>query len=211
MQIALYDIEKKEVGTMDVPDRLFKTEWKPDLVHQAIVTQQANSRQRTALVKNRGDVRGGGRKPWKQKGTGRARHGSIRSPLWIGGGVTHGPTAERSFEKKINKKMKMIALLSLMSKKFSDGKLFVIEGISGETMSKTKDFQTQTKKLREGSKSALLVTSSADKKVFLASRNVPKVFCVSAKSLSVVDTAQPETVFITKQAIPELLTRYGTI
>jgi|SRR3990167_512806 len=208
MKVPIYNLEKKQTEEITVSDGLFNVAWKPALVQQAIVTQLANNRQKTAKTKDRSEVRGGGKKPWRQKGTGRARHGSIRSPIWIGGGVTHGPIAEKSYEKKINKKMRVAALLSLMSKKFSDGKVLVLEGITPETFSKTKELSTKTKNLRTEFGSIMVVTSSKDKKVFLAARNVPKLTCVAAKSLSIVDVARPNALFITKQAIPELTSHF---
>jgi large subunit ribosomal protein L4 len=208
MQITVYNLEQKETEKMDVPDALFGVSWKPELVKQAIVAQQANAREKSAHVKDRGEVRGGGKKPWKQKGTGRARHGSIRSPLWIGGGVTHGPTAERSFEKKINKKMRLGALLSLLSHKFNQGNVLVVEGIGAESMAKSKDVAAKTKTLREKFGTIAFVTGKEDKKIFLASRNIPKVSCIAAKSLNVADLAKPKGVIIAKQAIPEIVEHF---
>lgn len=208
MNIPVYNLQKEKISDMNVPDVLFGATWKPLLVEQAIITQQANSRQKTALVKGRGDVRGGGKKPWKQKGTGRARHGSIRSPLWIGGGVTHGPTAERTFEKKINRKMRWGALCSLISKKYKEGTLILVDGISPDTHGKTGVLSKDTQILRKELGSIALITSSRDKKLFLASRNIPKFFCIAARSLNVVDVARPKGVIVTTQAIQELMAHY---
>lgn len=210
MQVSIIDIEKKKTGEAEVPKQLFETPWKPELVHQAIVAQQANNRQKTAKVKNRGEVRGGGKKPWKQKGTGRARHGSIRSPLWIGGGVTHGPTAERNFSVKINKKMKTVALFSLLSKRFAEGKVFVMEGIGGEAYKKTKELAKHAAKIKELGKTVLIVTPSSEKNVFIGSRNMHAVSCISAKSLNIVDIAKPSAVIISSQALPEIVHHYIT-
>ena len=115
--------------TVELPDRIFGLKWNADLVHQVVTSQTANQRQSVAHVKNRAEVRGGGKKPWRQKGTGRARHGSIRSPIWKGGGVTHGPTKERVFTKKINKKMAKKALYTVLSAKARDGEIILMENL----------------------------------------------------------------------------------
>lgn len=119
-----------EIGKVKIPERLFGVRWNADLVHQVAESMRANKRTNTASVKDRGDVRGGGRKPWRQKGTGKARHGSSRSPLWAGGGVTHGPTPERDYGKKINRKMKTRALLTVLSQKFRDGEVILVDELS---------------------------------------------------------------------------------
>src|SRR3989344_962931 len=162
LETTIYNIKGKEAGKILLPERVFGLKWNSDLVHQVVTSMESSARTNVAHTKNRGDVSGGGKKPWKQKGTGRARHGSIRSPLLIGGGVTHGPTAERSYEKKINKKMKLTALLSLISKKFKDGKIFIMDGISPETFSKTKEVFSKTASLRKEFGSVGIVTSSQD-------------------------------------------------
>jgi len=130
MKAELYDNSAKVKGDIDLPDRVFAAKWNPDLVKQALDAQLANSREPLAHAKGRGEVRGGGKKPWRQKGTGRARHGSIRSPIWRGGGVAHGPTNEKIFAVKINKKMKQAAIFSALSKKLADGELKVVESLA---------------------------------------------------------------------------------
>lgn len=130
MDSKLYNQEGKEVGTIELPVALFDLKWNADLVHQVVLAMQSNSRANTAQVKTRADVRGGGKKPWKQKGTGRARHGSIRSPIWKGGGVTHGPTTERNYERGINAKMKTRALLTVLSQKRRDGELVFLDKLN---------------------------------------------------------------------------------
>ena len=116
MKINIYNLKKEKAGEIELSDRIFGVKWNADLVHQALNTQLANRRQPWAHAKDRAEVSGGGKKPWKQKGTGRARHGSIRSPLWIGGGATFGPSKERNFAKKINIKMKRLAIFSVLSR-----------------------------------------------------------------------------------------------
>ncbi len=130
MKSSLYNQEGKKIGDLALPEELFNLPWNADLVHQVVVAMQSNQRFNTAQAKGRGEVRGGGKKPWKQKGTGRARHGSSRSPIWRGGGVTHGPTTERNYQKKINAKMKTKALLTTLSQKQRDGELLFVDSLS---------------------------------------------------------------------------------
>ena len=129
MQVKVYNQTGKEMGTMELPSGVFGLKWNADLVHQVVTSQMANMRVHTAKTKDRREVRGGGRKPWRQKGTGRARHGSIRSPLWKGGGVTHGPLTQKNFKKKINKKMAKKALFTVLSAKAHDGEIVVIDNL----------------------------------------------------------------------------------
>ena len=130
MKSSLYNQEGKKIGDLALPEELFNLPWNADLVHQVVVAMQSNQRANTAEAKGRGEVRGGGKKPWKQKGTGRARHGSSRSPIWRGGGVTHGPTTLRNYQKKINAKMKIKALLTTLSQKQRDGELLFVDNLN---------------------------------------------------------------------------------
>jgi len=127
MKVSVYDQQGKEIGTTLLPKEIFDVKLNPDLVHQVATSQMANRRQVIAHTKDRGEVRGGGKKPWRQKGTGRARHGSIRSPLWKGGGVTFGPTKERNFKKIIPKKMKRKALFMVLSAKAKENLLIILD------------------------------------------------------------------------------------
>lgn len=130
MEANVYNQEGKKVNTVTLPEAIFSERWNPDLVHQVVVSMESNRRRSTASVKDRSDVRGGGKKPWRQKGTGRARHGSRRSPIWVGGGVTHGPSNEKNYQKKINKKMRAKALMSVLSKKFRDNEVMFVDSFS---------------------------------------------------------------------------------
>jgi large subunit ribosomal protein L4 len=130
METAIYNQKGKEQGKLKLPEAVFAAHWNADLVHQVVLAMQSNARVGTAQVKDRSAVRGGGRKPWKQKGTGRARHGSRRSPIWVGGGVTHGPSTERDHSKKVNKKMKAKALYSVLSKKLVDNEILFVDTLS---------------------------------------------------------------------------------
>lgn len=138
METQIYNQKGKSVGKLALPESIFGVAWNGDLVHQVVTAMQANARTPVAHTKNRGEVRGGGRKPWKQKGTGRARHGSSRSPIWKGGGITHGPRNEKSYEQKINKKMRAKALYTVLSEKLRKGQLIFVEELALKNI-KTKD------------------------------------------------------------------------
>lgn len=139
MKTSIYDHKGKELRSIDLPSEIFGLGWNADLVHQVVVGMQSNARANTAHTKDRSEVRGGGRKPWRQKGTGQARHGSKRSPLWVGGGVTFGPRNERNYDKKINTKMRKKALLVALSQKLRDGQILFVDSI--EATGKTKDMK----------------------------------------------------------------------
>ena len=138
LEAQIYTVAGKASGTVSLPAEVFGAKWNADLVHQVVLGMQANARHAIAHTKFRGEVAGGGKKPWKQKGTGRARHGSRRSPIWVGGGTTHGPRSERDYSVKINRKMRVAALTSLLSRKFKDGEVIFVDTLSFGTP-KTKD------------------------------------------------------------------------
>ncbi len=138
METQIYNQKGKAVGKLNVPESVFGLSWNGDLVHQVVTAMQANARTPVAHTKTRGEVRGGGRKPWKQKGTGRARHGSTRSPIWKGGGITHGPRNDKSYEQKINKKMRTAALYTVLSEKLRKGQILFVEELALKNI-KTKD------------------------------------------------------------------------
>lgn len=140
MKTKVYDHKGVEARTIDLPENVFGLHWNSDLVHQVVVGMQSNARANTAHTKDRSEVRGGGRKPWRQKGTGQARHGSRRSPIWAGGGITFGPRNERNYDKKINVKMRRQALLVALSQKLRDGQILFVEGFDSAT-GKTKDMK----------------------------------------------------------------------
>jgi len=129
MQAIIYNQKGNEAGKIELPAKVFAAKWRADLVHQVVEGMRSNSRAGTADAKGRGEVRGGGKKPWKQKGTGRARHGSSRSPIWVGGGVTHGPLREKNYQKKISKKMRVQALFSILSRKFKDNEILFVDSL----------------------------------------------------------------------------------
>ena len=141
MKTKVYKHDGKESKTIDLPDTIFGLNWNADLVHQVFESMRSNARANTAHTKDRSEVRGGGRKPWRQKGTGQARHGSKRSPIWIGGGITFGPRSERNYDKKINKKMRSKALFVALSQKLRDGQILFVDDMNGIS-GKTKDMMT---------------------------------------------------------------------
>ena len=170
METNIYNQEGKEVRKVSLPTAVFGVKWNPDLVHQAVVAMEANARTPVAHTKSRADVRGGGKKPWKQKGTGRARHGSTRSPIWVGGGVAHGPTNEKIFAKKINKKMRTKALYTVLSQKLRDNEILFVDSIAfsapktkaAHTMLKTLSVAAEMPKLVTKAKNAALVAIGKD-------------------------------------------------
>jgi len=200
MKAPLFDQTGKEIKQVLLPKEIFGLELNPDLVHQVVVSQEANRRKVIAHTKDRSEVRGGGKKPWRQKGTGRARHGSIRSPLWIGGGVTFGPTKKRVFKKKINQKARRKALLQVLSAKAKNNSVLVLEGLKLKE-AKTKLMAELIKKLPIKDKSALLVLPGMDKNLILAARNLSKVETCQAKDLNVLDLLSSQYLIIPKESI----------
>lgn len=130
MESTIYSLEGKKVGNITLPDSIFAVRWNADLVKQVVDSLLSSKRKNIAHTKDRSDVSGGGKKPWQQKGTGRARHGSIRSPIWVGGGVAHGPRNEKNFDRKVSKKMKAKALYTILSRKFKDGEVLFVDSVT---------------------------------------------------------------------------------
>ncbi len=208
MKTEVLNIEGKKVGDVEVSDRLFGAKWNPDLVHQALRVQTTNAREKVGAVKDRGAVRGGGIKPWRQKGTGRARHGSIRSPLWVGGGVTHGPTKEKSFSLNIPQKMRQGAVFAILSKRMADGEVKLIDSL-GITEPKTKQLREALKVLAP-TQSALVVVAPENKSAFMAGRNLKKVKVADPKSLNVYDLLRPAVIVIEQGALETIENHYGS-
>jgi large subunit ribosomal protein L4 len=209
IKVPVYNLNKEEVDSIQVPSKVFGAKWNPDLVHQAFLVQMANSRNTVAHTKDRGEVSGGGKKPWRQKGTGRARHGSIRSPLWKGGGVTFGPRKEKIFARKINKKMKIAAVFAVLSKKFSLNNVLVVNEFL--PVSKTKDFLQSVKNILEPKANTIFIFSEKNKQLEKFARNIPKVDTLSPKSLNVYDLLWPKNIIIEKDAIKEILDHYKNL
>jgi large subunit ribosomal protein L4 len=167
LEAPIFDIEGKEVGTVSLPEEIFGLSWNADLVHQVITSMNTDARESLAHTKNRGEVAGTGKKPWAQKGTGRARHGSRRSPIWVGGGVAHGPRNEKNYSRKINKKMKTKALFTLLSKKLRDGEVLFIKNID-IAEPKTRNAKSVLSRVAEGSGKTMLALKKRNNAVIAA-------------------------------------------
>jgi large subunit ribosomal protein L4 len=218
MEAKIYNQKGDEAGTINLPEKVFAAKWRADLVHQVVEGMRSNKRAGTADTKDRGEVRGGGRKPWKQKGTGRARHGSTRSPIWVGGGVTHGPLAEKNYKRKISKKMRAQALFSVLSKKLKDNEILFVETLSMSSM-KTKSAVNIVKNLAKASGfkplanskkprvlTALMQRNENTEKSF---RNLPQLEIVFLKNLNPLDVLNHQYLLIEnpEEAVKFLETR----
>jgi len=199
MKISVYNKEGIEVEKLELSEAIFNVPVKENLVAEVAEMQRANSRQILAHVKERGEVRGGGRKPWRQKGTGRARHGSIRSPLWRGGGVTFGPRNSRVFNKKINKKVKEAVFRMILSDKAANDKLVVIDVIPAS--GKTKEMSQARKSLPGAGRKMMVALDKKDDAVIRALSNLPKTEIISVKSLNLLDLLKNEYLLVAKDAV----------
>ena len=195
--VAIYDMKGKEVGKMDLNDAVFGVEVNEHLVHMAVVQQLANNRQGTQKAKTRSEVSGGGRKPWRQKGTGHARQGSTRSPQWTGGGVVFAPVP-RDYSFKLNKKEKRIALKSALTSRVQENKFIVLNELKLDEV-KTKKFQEVLDNLKVSK--ALVVLNDNDKNVVLSARNIPNVRTALTNTINVYDVMKYNTVIVTKDAV----------
>ena len=200
MKIDVYNQKGEVSGSVNLPKEIFEIKFNADLVHQIAVSLSANKRQISAHAKIRSEVRGGGKKPWRQKGTGRARHGSIRSPLWKGGGITHGPRNDRIFGKDIPKKMRRKALLMVLSQKLNDNQLLVLDKIESEK-GKTKEMAKSLLKLPCRNTTTLIALPDYNKKVFMAARNIKKTSIEDARNLNVLDLLNHKYLLLTKDSI----------
>ena len=196
-EVSVLNMEGSEVGKMKLNDAIFGVEINEHLVHQAVVAQLANNRQGTQKAKTRSEVRGGGRKPWRQKGTGHARQGSIRSPQWTGGGVVFAPTP-RDYSKKMNKKEKRIALKSALTSRVEEGKFIVLDELKFDAP-KTKEFAQVLKNL-EADK-ALVVINDNDTNVVKSAANIPTVKTACTNTINVYDILKYDKVIVTQDAV----------
>ena len=199
-KVSVYNMEGKEVGSMELNDAVFGVEVNEHLVHMAVVQQLANNRQGTQKAKTRSEVRGGGRKPWRQKGTGHARQGSTRSPQWTGGGVVFAPVP-RDYSFKINKKEKRAALKSVLTSRVLDNKLIVVDELKFDEI-KTKKFQAVMDNLKV--KKALVVIADNDEKITMSARNIPTVKTALVNSINVYDILKGDTLVLTKDAVAKI-------
>ena len=198
--VTVYNMEGNEVGTMELNDAVFGVEVNEHLVHLAVVRQLANNRQGTQKAKTRSEVSGGGRKPWRQKGTGHARQGSIRAPQWTGGGVVFAPVP-RDYEVKMNKKERRAALKSALTSKVQENKLVVVDSLA-LAEAKTKEMQKVLTNLK--AEKALIVTADDDQKVVLSARNIADVQTATVNTINVYDVMKHNTVVVTKDAVASI-------
>ena len=198
--VTVYNMEGNEVGTMELNDAVFGVEINEHLVHLAVVRQLANNRQGTQKAKTRSEVSGGGRKPWRQKGTGHARQGSIRAPQWTGGGVVFAPVP-RDYEVKMNKKERRAALKSALTYKVQENKLVVVDSLA-LAEAKTKEMQKVLTNLKADK--ALVVTADDDQKVVLSARNIADVQTATVNTINVYDVMKHNTVVVTKDAVASI-------
>jgi len=232
LKASIYNQKAEVVGDIDLPGNVFGLKVKEGLVHQAVVAQMSNERQVLAHTKQRADVRGGGKKPWKQKGTGRARAGSSRSPIWIGGGVTFGPLKNRNFSKDINLKMKRAALFMALSDKLAEKNMAVLDKIQSENF-KTKEFdkvvanfekgilkqeeaskekkagtEKKVAKKKKVKRSVLLINGSNQEKDKYSANNLPGVKLINLDNINIVDLLKYKKLIITVEAIKKIEQRY---
>jgi large subunit ribosomal protein L4 len=200
--VSVYNQEGKVTGKMELSPAIFGVKVKPAVVHEAVVAQQANARKSIANTKTRGEIRGGGKKPWKQKGTGRARQGSTRSPNWVGGGITFGPRSERNFALKINRRTKQKALFMVLSDKVANEGLLVLESFT-PTAPKTREMVALVSKLPV-KRTALYVVPSSNPTLVRMARNLKNVHVVTANSLNIEDVIRAGTVILEKNTVPAM-------
>ena len=204
-KVSVFNMEGKEVGSMDLNDSIFAVEINEHLVHMAVVQQLANNRQGTQKAKTRSEVSGGGRKPWRQKGTGHARQGSTRSPQWTGGGVVFAPTP-RDYSFKLNKKEKRAALKSVLTSAVNENKFIVVDELKFDSI-KTKDFAKVLTNLNV--EKALVVLDSNDKNVVMSAKNIPTVKTALTNTINVYDILKYNTVVVTKAAVDQIQEVYA--
>jgi large subunit ribosomal protein L4 len=210
MKITTYNMKGEKAGSIEVSDRVFGARWSSAVVKQVYDGERANARRPWAHTKTRGEVRGGGKKPWRQKGLGRARHGSSRSPIWVGGGVSHGPRNDRDYSVKINKKMKAASLRTLLSKKLKEGELIVLDAFQ-LSQNKTKEVAIMFKNLQNGADikrigtlASTLVSFPHKETTIRACRNLPKVSYIEPRNINTTSLLHSKFVVFDVDALKEL-------
>ncbi len=219
MDAKIYDVKGKEAGSLALPEAVFGQPWNANLVHEVVVSMQSNARSGTAHTKFRGEVAGGGKKPWKQKGTGRARHGSSRSPIWVGGGVAHGPRTEKDYSKKINKNVRAKALAVVLSKKNADGQMVFVDSL-GLAKPAAKEARAMIDALGSVAKdlpikrknAALIILSGRDENAEKSFRNFGNIEVVQAKDVNPVEVLTYKYVIVAdaKASVEALTKRVAT-
>jgi len=213
LKIKVYNQSVEAVKDLELTAKIFGVKANNELLHQAVVAQMANARQVLAHTKDRSEVRGGGKKPWKQKGTGRARVGSSRSPIWIGGGVTFGPTKDRNFKKKINQKMKQKALFMALSDKLITNSLIILDNLEFNEY-KTKQFNTlltglEKKVLDNTRRDILIVNEAKEEKAKYSGRNLKGVKIINLENINLVDLLNYKNLLLTEAVVNILTERYN--
>lgn len=206
-EAAVHNQIGEKIGQQKLAAAVFGAKIVPHLIHEAVVSMRSNARRSTAHTKTRGEIRGGGKKPWKQKGTGRARHGSIRSPIWRGGGITFGPRNDRNYSKKMNAQARKIALFGALSDKAGSGNIIVLDDFKSEKL-KTKEMFKMLTALNIKFP-ALLVIPKADKTVKKIAQNIKDVTINTADNLHLFDILKAKNIVIIKKAIEEIESKYG--
>jgi large subunit ribosomal protein L4 len=210
MTTDVYNVKNEKVSSVELPDGLFAAPWRPALVQQVLLAQRANARRPWAHAKDRSEVSGGGKKPWRQKGTGRSRHGSIRSPLWSGGGKSHGPNKERDFSQKVNKKMRRAAMASVLSRKLRDSQVKVFDSLAvSEPKTKLASEMLRGILIANAKKTTkrfdiLLVRDPENKTILRAVRNLPKTRVLSPASLNIEDLLNYKYIFMETKAVSHI-------
>lgn len=199
-KVAVYNMGGQQVGEVELNEAIFNVEVKENLIHEAVVRQLANKRQGTQSTKTRSEVRGGGRKPWRQKGTGRARQGSIRAPQWTGGGVVFAPKP-RDYSKNMNKKERRLALKSVLTSKVQESKFIVLDELKFDQI-KTKEMKNVLDALKLNK--ALIVTEGKENNVALSARNIPGVQASGVNTINVYDILKYDTFVVTKEAVNKI-------
>jgi len=216
MKISVYNSIGDKTKDLEISQRIFGVKPKMDVIHQVVVAQQANARQVLADTKDKSEVRGGGKKPWRQKGTGRARHGSSRSPIWRGGGVTFGPTNDRNFTKGVNKKQKQLAMAMCLSDKVLNNSFLVLDKLELAS-GKTNDLKTLITNIKskvadaKSSKKFLLILDNNDALIFRAVKNLDKVDAIMSDSLNCVDILNHDAVLTSEKAVNQIDKHYQKV
>jgi len=213
LKVKVYNQAAEAIKDLELPDKVFGVKPSAELLHQAVVAQQANARQVLAHTKDRSEVAGSGKKLWKQKHTGRARMGSVRSPLWRGGGIVFGPTNGRNFSKKINQKMKQKALFMALSDKVAAGTFLVLDSLAVAEY-KTKQFNgvlsaLEKKVLKNERRDVLVLNDSKDEKTQYSARNLSGVKIINLENINLVDILNYKNLLLSEAAVTALATRYG--
>ncbi|MDP3993760.1 MAG: 50S ribosomal protein L4 [Candidatus Doudnabacteria bacterium] len=213
LKVSVYSQSGEDTGSkIELNPKIFEIkELKPGVLHQVVTARLSNLRRATARTKTKGEVRGGGKKPWKQKGTGRARAGSIRSPLWRGGGIIFGPVAGRNFYKKVNKKTNRLALFAALTDRIKSNQLLVVDNIElqeAKTRELLQKIDIFAKKMKPTGKNVLIITPAKAEKLARASANLPDVKVITAANLNILDLLQANSIIVLKDALPEIEKTY---